>query len=269
MSTSWIRVAYGVVLGLVLLCVSVFGVALAQPGPEPPEEPNLSFRRLTGEDEASQNQITASIDKYFDDSRDYRDDFVDYQRNAFLIAAGIAALVAVIGLLLPVSVNYLRWGLMLGAGFTFAWGLWLTTRDVPNPAPISSSVFALLGAGSPKQLEFADYFLQFAVSFVALIMLLFIGLWRLTEWGAPQRRPVVAGSTPAASLHTPSPTTPVAAGWGPPPATPAASPAATSSPPSSTPAPAPGESPTIRTDPPAATPEWQRPGGDPPVGEKP
>ncbi len=93
MSTTWMRVVYGVVLALVLLFTVQFGVALALPGPKPPEDPDITFRQLTaGDEESGQNRLTASIDRYYGESKDYRDKYVDYQRNAFLAGAGLAAL---------------------------------------------------------------------------------------------------------------------------------------------------------------------------------
>ena len=217
MNTTWIRVAYGVMLALVLLLTVNFGVALALNAPKPPADPDISFRQLTsgGDEESSQNRLTAAIDKFYDDAQDYRDKYVDYQRNAFLAGAGIAALLAMIGLLLPASVNYLRWGLLLGAVLTLIWAGYTATRSVPNPAPAANSVLALVAAGEPKQLDFAGRFLRFAVSFVSLILLLFIGLWRLTEWPSTARRtaavPQAAAPTPAPSAWAPSPSAPAAA----------------------------------------------------------
>ena len=267
MSTTWIRVTYGVVLALVLLFTVQFGVALALPGPKPPEDPDITFRQLTaGDEESGQNRLTAGIDRYYGESKDYRDKYVDYQRNAFLAGAGLAALLAMIGLVLPAAVNYLRWGLLLGAGLVLAWVWYLATRQPPNPGPAANSVLALLAFGEPKQLDVAGRFLRFALSFVTLILLLFIGLWRLTEWPSTTRRTAVAGSTPASApaVATAGPA-PVAAGpsastWGPPPTASTAPPVAT-------------ESTTVISDapprseqPPAAEGvRWQRPaeGGEP------
>jgi hypothetical protein len=92
MSTTWIRVAYGAVLALVLTFTVLFGVAMVIPGPTPPGDPGITFRQLTTEDtDNSQNRLTASIDQYFADAKNFRDDFVNYQRNFVLAAAGLAA----------------------------------------------------------------------------------------------------------------------------------------------------------------------------------
>ena len=251
MSTTWIRVVYGVVLALVLLFTVQYGVAMAMPGPKPPEDPAITFRQLTNNDEEQgQNTLTATIDRYYDDAQDYRDDYVDYQRNIFLAGTGLAALLAIIGLVLPAAVNYLRWGLLLGAGLTLAWALWAASRAVPNPAPAANSILALLAAGEPKQLDFAGRFLRFALSFVSLILLLFVGLWRLTEWPTTTKRQAVAAApAPAPAAAAPAST------WAPTPAAAPATPAATESDTVVT-------EPTPRVETPAPPPEagrWQRP----------
>jgi hypothetical protein len=270
MSTAWIRVIFGVVLGVVLLFSTAFGVAMALPGPKPPEDPGVTFRQLTagGDNDSSQNRLTASVDKYFDDAQDFRDAYITYQRNTFLAGTGIAVLLAAIGLLLPAAVNYLRWGLLFGALLAMVWVWQVATRAVPNPAPAANSVLALLAAGEPEPLDFAGRFLRFAVSFVSLIVLLFVGLWRLTEWPAPARR--------HAPAPAPAPVTSAAppAGWAPPVA-PAPAPAAAQAPPSP-PAPVadPPPADTMRVvaepagadSPPPPAPDagqWQRPAGSP------
>ncbi len=256
MSTVWIRVIFGVVLALVVLFTVQFGVAMALPGPQAPGDPEITFRQLTNnENESGQNTLTASIDRYYDDAQDYRDDYVDYQRNLFLAGVGLAALLAIIGLVLPTAVNYLRFGLLLGAGLAMVWVLYASTRAVPNPAPAANSILALLAAGEPKQLDFAGRFLRFALSFVSLILLLFLGLWRLTEWPASTKRAVVTAPTAVA------PTTPVisqaAAAWAPP-----ASEVAPPPPMVTETTTVVSETPTPRTEPPSSTGEggrWQRP----------
>src|SRR6185369_4424759 len=90
-------------------------------------------------------------------------------------------------LVLPAVVNFLRWGFLLGAAFCLVWAGYVALHSVPNPAPVASSVLALLAANEPKQLDFAGRFLRFAISFVGMILLLFIGLWRLTEWPTTRR----------------------------------------------------------------------------------
>lgn len=255
MSTTWIRVAYGVVLALVLFFTVQFGVAMALPGPTPPGDPGITFRQLTSDDtDNSQNRLTASVDQYYADAKDYRDDYVNYQRNFFLAGAGLAVLLALIGVALPAAVNYMRWGLLLGAGLALAWAGYIASSPVPNPAPAANSILALVAAGEPEPLEFAGRFLRFAISFVSLILLLFIGLWRLTEWPAPARKTAV--TTPAAR-PAPAASPPAAEGaaWAPPAAAPAPATPATES------TTVVSETTTVRpeTPPPAEAARWQRP----------
>jgi hypothetical protein len=260
MSTTWIRVAYGAVLALVLFFTVVFGVAMVLPEPTPPGDPGITFRQLTTEDtDNSQNRLTASIDQYFADAKNFRDDFVSYQRNFFLAAAGLAVLLALIGVALPAAVNYMRWGLLVGAALVMIWVGHVATMPVPNPAPPANSVLAMVAAGEPEPLSFAGRFLRFAISFVSLILLLFIGLWRLTEWPAATRKTATAPATarPAAAAAAP---TGDAAAWAPAPTAPVATAATTTAPEATTivsePPPQPETPPTA---PPGEAAHWQRP----------
>jgi hypothetical protein len=282
MNTTWIRVAYGVVLGLILFFTIQFGVAMVLPGPEPPGDPGITFRQLTAEDtDNSQNRLTASIDQFYGDAKNYRDDYVDYQRNTFLATTGIAAIVALIAILLPAAVNYLRWGLLLGAGFALLWGGYVAVSPVPSPAPPVGGLLEMVAMGEPEQLNFAGLFLRFAISFVGFILLLFIGLWRLTEWPAPTRRPAAATAPSPAGTPQPAPAAaapaataapPAAASaWAPAPVTPPAPPETSPVSPQ-TPPPADSASPATATDeptaaqltpptdsPPSEAVRWQRP----------
>lgn len=252
MNTTWIRVAYGVVLALVVLFTVQFGVAMALPGPKPPEDPGITFRQLAGDSgdsgNSGQNRLTASIDSYYSDSKNYRDDYVEWQRNGFLAITGLAALVALIALILPAAVNYLRWGLLLGAAASLLVALYIATKGVPQPAPAAQSILALVAAGEPRPLDFAGRFLRFALSFVALILLVFIGLWRLTEWPSSTRRAAVTTTThtPAAATATPAP---APSAWAPAPAPPAAGESTTEV----------GESPSRWEPSPPVAGTWQRP----------
>jgi hypothetical protein len=261
MSTTWIRVAYGAVLALVLFFTVLFGIAMVLPGPTPPGDPGITFRQLTTEDtDNSQNRLTASIDQYFADAKNFRDDFVNYQRNFFLAAAGLAVLLALIGVALPAAVNYMRWGLLVGAALIMIWVGHIATMPVPNPAPPANSVLAMVAAGEPEPLSFAGRFLRFAISFVSLILLLFIGLWRLTEWPAAPRK--TAGAPASARPTTTAPAGDAAA-WAPATVAPAApdAPTATSTAPEA--ATVASEPPPQPETPPAAPPgeaaRWQRP----------
>ncbi|MGD9893986.1 MAG: hypothetical protein AB7R89_08800 [Dehalococcoidia bacterium] len=266
MSTTWIRVAYGAVLALVLFFTVLFGVAMVLPGPTPPGDPGITFRQLTTEDtDNSQNRLTASIDQFFADAKNFRDDFVSYQRNFFLAAAGLAVLLALIAVALPSAVNYMRWGMLVGAALIMIWVGHLATMPVPNPAPPANSVLAMVAAGEPEPLSFAGRFLRFAISFVSLILLLFIGLWRLTEWPAAPRKTAPAAARPATT--TPAPAGDAAA-WAPAPAAPVpvtpAAPAATTPPEATTVVSEPSPQPSTQPAPPSASPpgeagRWQRP----------
>lgn len=247
MSTAWIRVAFGVVFAVLAAYTVIFGVAMAFPGPKPPGDPGITFRQLSqssdSTDNRSQNQLTQQIDQFFGDASRFRNEFPTYQRNVFLSATGLGVLVVLIGLLLPAAVNYLRLGFLLGGVLVFAYAFFIATRPIPRVAPDVSGILAMLGVGFPDRLNFAGRFLQFAAAFIGLILTLFLGLWRLTEWGPPSPRRVVA----AAPL---GPSVPVgSAQWAPAPA-PAPPPA-----PVSTPAPVIATAPVVA---PAATPS-----GDP------
>lgn len=270
MSTTWIRVAYGVVLALILFFTVQFGIAMAIHVPDPPNDPEISFRQLTaGDSDSGQNTLTAKIDAYYTDSKDYRDDYVDYQRNNLLAGVAAAAILALIGVALPAAVNYLRWGFLLGAALLMLWAFYVVAAPIPNPAPPANSVLALVAASEPKTLDFAGRFLRFAVSFVGLIVVLFVGLWRLTEWPS-SRKVVVTSPTPAAA--TTGPAGPPSA-WAPPPPAPAHVPSATSAPP-----PAPAQesvtAPTVQAPRPGpategAAAQWQRPSDAPESGPRP
>lgn len=260
MSTTWIRVAYGVVLGLTLLITTAFGAAMAQAGPKAPE-PEISFKQYTGaDDERGQTQLNEALDKFFAEARDYRDDYVDWQRNTALIAVGVAALLALIGLVLPAAVNYLRWGFLLGAAFVLVWAGAVALANVPNPQPEGGSLLGFFSAGGPKQIDFTGRFLRFAIGFVGLIILLFVGLWRLTEW--PTRRPALVTTGPAVPAGAAVATAPVVGAWAPPPATEPA-PVREAPPPPEESMPHRAET-TVITPPPEVTP-WQRPGEEGPT----
>jgi hypothetical protein len=273
MTTTWIRATYGVVLAIVLLLTVASGVSMALPGPEPPQDPGITFRQLTaGDTEQSQNTLTAAVDRFYADAKDFRDDFVEYQRNTLLAGFGLAALLALVGLVLPVAVNYLRFGLLLGAGLSLIWAAGVAWQPVPQPAPPASSILALVSAGEPQQLEFASRFLLFALSFVGLILLLFIGLWRLTEWPASTRRTTVTTTTQPAPAPAPAAAAPMAAAspatgtaaaaWAPPSGT--APPPGTATPPVAT------ESTTVVSEPPRDDPpRSEPPRSEPPTGEPP
>lgn len=257
MSTVWIRVAYGAVVALLVAFTVVFGIAMVSPGPRPPGDPGITFRQLSGNGSGggSPNQLQAQIEQFFGDASRFRGEFPKHQRNVFLAATGLGILVILIGLALPAAVNYLRWGLLLGGVLLFVYAFVFALQPVPKVTPAGSSALDLLGAGSPAQLNFASRFIEFAVAFIGLILTLFLGLWRLTEWSPPQRRAVaVAPAGPAvppdSSPWAPAPSTaPAAAAVVPPPAPAAAPPRSEGPPPAGA-----GGNPVE-----AHAPEWRRP----------
>jgi hypothetical protein len=251
MSTVWIRVTFGAVVAMLVAFTVIFGITMVTPGPKPPSDPGITFSKLSSGDDSSarsQNQLTQQIDNFYGKASEFRDKFPGWQRNVFIAATGFGVLVVLIGLALPAAVNYLRWGLVLGGGMLLVYGFVISAQSPPRVAPEGSSLLALLGAGEPDQLDFAGRFARFAVSFIGLILALFLGLWRLTEWPS-QRRPVAMAAQPV-----PAPPPAVASQWAPP----SPPPAPVSTPPSLEYAPAraaPESAP--KSDEP--TPEWRRP----------
>lgn len=214
MSTTWIRVVFGPVFAALAAFTVIFGILMVSPGPTPPADPGLTFRQLSQSDSTgnSQNTITQQIDNFYGDAARFRNNFPAHQRNVFLAAVAFGILFALIGLGLPAAVNYLRWGLLLGALGLFIYGFWYATRTTPSVAPDASSILSLLSAGSSPHLDFAGRFLRFAVAFIGLILTLFLGLWRLTQWSAP--RPAVVAPAPAPVPAAPA--APAPAQWAPP-----------------------------------------------------
>lgn len=215
MSTVWIRVTFGVVIALLMAFTVIFGITMVSPGPKPPGDPEVTFSDLSsgGESSRSQNTLTQKIDDFYRNSKNYRDAYPGWQRNVFLAATSFGVLVVLVGLALPAVVNYLRWGLVLGGALLLLYAYLIATGPIPDPAPSGSSLLNLVGAGEPAPLNFAGRFARFAVSFIGLILALFLGLWRLTEWPSVQRRPVAAPSpapapTPAAMAGAVSPWAP-------------------------------------------------------------
>lgn len=221
MSNLWIRVTYSALLALVVVTTVGFGINTAFPGPRPPDTPSLTFRQLqdqSGNDQGA-DRLIGVVDRFYQDAYDFRSAYPAYQRNVLITAILLAVLVGAAGIALPSSFNYLRLGLTLGAILIVLYGVAAVLLPVPNPAPTSSSsVTNLLAAGSPPGLDFAGRFLRFAVSFVALLVFLFLGLWRLTEWvpsskaatgperpGTPAATGAPVPATGAAAVAEPSP----------------------------------------------------------------
>ena len=222
MSTVWIRVAYGLVVAMLLTLTVIFGITMVSPGPKRPADPGITFRQLSssGDEETggSQNQLQARIEQFYSDAANFRSKYPTYQRNVFLAATGFGILFVLIGLVLPAAVNYLRWGLVLGSLLLFLYAFVMGTRPVPDVVPTGNSLLILIAAGYPEPVNFAGRFVQFAVAFIGLILTVFLGLWRLTEWPSSPRRVVATGGAPAGAAGglTPATVAPAAAQWAPP-----------------------------------------------------
>ena len=208
MSSLWIRVAYGGVLALVVAFTLGFGVNMVYTGPKAPDTPAFTFAQLqsAGGNQNDADRLTKAVDSFYQDAYDYRRAYPDYQRNMFVALTALAVILAAIAIGLPALFNYIRLGLTAGAVLLLVYALFIAIGPRPNPAPATTgSLYDLLAAGSPPGLDFAGRFLRFAISFIGLLVLLFVGLWRLTEW-APRR---VAQTTSApsgfASPYAPSP----------------------------------------------------------------
>jgi hypothetical protein len=209
MGPTWIRVAYSALLAIVTVMTVIFGVMMAFPGPRPPDTPSLTFRQIqgVGDNQQDTDRVIGAVDNFYQGAYDFRKDYPAYQRNLLLSSVILAIIIGGIGVALSGSFNYLRLALMGAAVILLAWGASSALAPVPNPAPAGSgSITSLLAAGSPPGLDFAGRFLRFAASFVALLVFLFLGLWRLTDWApAAARSNAVAASSPEASTASPSP----------------------------------------------------------------
>ena len=284
MSTVWIRVAYGLVVAMLLALTVIFGITMVSPGPKRPADPGITFRQLSSSDDEetgrSQNQLQAQIEQFYGDASNFRSKYPTYQRNVFLAATGFGILFVLIGLVLPTAVNYLRWGLVLGSLLLFVYAFIMGTRPVPDVVPTGNSLLILIAAGYPEPLNFAGRFVQFAVAFIGLILTVFLGLWRLTEWpSSPRRATGPAGAPAGAAAGVASATAaPPAGQWAPPPAAVPPSPpspappagASAPSPAAASAAPVPAAVPATAATPPPSEPEvketvevrsseWRRP----------
>ncbi|HTE85715.1 MAG TPA: hypothetical protein VK821_13375 [Dehalococcoidia bacterium] len=185
-SNLWIRVTYGVLLAIVVTLTVAFGVTMALAGPRPPDTPSLTFRQLqsVGDNQQDTDRIIGVVDRFYQDAYDYRRAYPSFQRNVLVVTVLLAIIIGGAGIALGPSFNYLRFGLTLSAALLLVYAAAITLSPAPNPAPSSGSVTGLLAAGSPPGLDFASRFLRFAASFIALLVFLFLGLWRLTDWTA-------------------------------------------------------------------------------------
>lgn len=185
MSIDWIRISYAVLLALIVAATVVLGALMVDVGPRAPDTPGFTFAQLQngGTSQQDTTQLVNTVDRFYQDAYDYRRAYPSYQRDMFLILVGIAILVGALGVVLPPSINSVRLGFLLAAVLLVAYGSYIALASTPNPAPTNgSSVTNLLAAGSPPGLDFSGRFLRFALAFVGVLVLVFVGLWRLTEW---------------------------------------------------------------------------------------
>jgi hypothetical protein len=186
MNTSSIRVAYGALLGAVLAVAVGFGVNVFAAGPRPPQPAGITFTGLSGTPTPQESdRQTKQIDSFYSAAQTYREQYPTFQRNVFIWYAALGLAVAVMGVALPAVVNYLRFGLLLGGTLLLVAGIWVALQPVPPGAPAASSLLGLLSAGTPRVLDTGGRFMRFALALVGLLALLFVGLWRLTDWATP------------------------------------------------------------------------------------
>lgn len=195
MSSTWVKVGYGILLGLVLALTAGFGAATFISEPRPPQPVGVTFQQISSNSSDTENQREAKqIDSYFNDVQSYRGKYPDYQRNIFLAFAIAGLVLGIVGVALPAIVNYLRLGLLIGGGILLAAGAWFVIQPVPLGTENPSGILTLLVVGTPNVLDTAARFLRFAVSLVGVLLLLFVGLWRLTEWSTtPAAAPLATG----------------------------------------------------------------------------
>jgi hypothetical protein len=186
MSDLWIRATYGILLAIVVAFTVVSGVTTVVSQPRPPDTPSLTFAQLqnVGDNQQDTERIIGVVDRFYQDAYDFRRAYPAYQRNVFIVTVLLAMLVGGIGIALGPTFNYLRFGLTLSAVLLLVYSAGITLIPPPNPAPGTGSLTALLASGFPPGLDFSGRFLRFAASLITLLVFLFLGLWRLTDWSA-------------------------------------------------------------------------------------
>jgi hypothetical protein len=213
MSDLWIRATYGVLLALVVAFAVVSGIATVLAEPRPPDTPSLTFAQLqnVGDNQQDTDRIIGVVDRFYQDTYDFRRAYPAYQRNLLIATVLLATVVGAIGIAIGPTFNYLRFGLTLSAVLLLLYAATITLFPPPNPSPGTGSLTALLAAGIPPGLDFAGRFLRFAASLIAMLVFLFLGLWRLTDWSTLG----VASSHAARTAPTQSaPAPPEQSAWG-------------------------------------------------------
>src|SRR5581483_6760648 len=154
MSTTWVKVGYGILLGLVLALTAGFGAATFISEPRPPQPVGITFQQISSNSSDTENQREAKqIDSYFNDVQSYRGKYPDYQRNIFLAFAIAGLVLGIVGVALPSIVNYLRLGFLVGGGILLAAGTWFVIQPVPLGTENPSGILTLLVVGTPNVLD--------------------------------------------------------------------------------------------------------------------
>ncbi len=207
MRLTSVRLAFAALLAVFLAATAVLGAKTVSAGPQPPQAPTYNFTDINsaGGNAATGDRISGQIDAYLGQLQAFRKAVPVFQRNVFLAMAGIALILALLALTLPGALNYLRLGMLAAALLVLGYGLWRTLVPLPDYAPTGSiNLLTLVAAGAPAPAGFASRFLRFALSFVGLLLLLLVGVLRLTDWtefGAAR-----AATTTGASAEGPSET---------------------------------------------------------------
>jgi hypothetical protein len=216
MSELWIRATYGVLLAIAVAFTVVSGITAVLAEPRPPDTPSLTFAQLqsVGDNQQDTDRVVGVVDRFYQDTYDFRRAFPTFQRNLLVAAVISAMVVGAIGIAIGPSFNYLRFGLTLSAVLLLLYAATITLSPAPNPAPGTGSLTALLAAGVPPGLDFAGRFLRFAASLIALLVFLFLGLWRLTDWSRLEMAPSPTTAVgPAVTAQPPAGSTPEGVAW--------------------------------------------------------
>jgi hypothetical protein len=186
MSDLWIRATFGVLFAFVVTFTVISGVTTALAEPRPPDTPSLTFAQLqnVGDNQQDTDRIIGVVDRFYQDTYDFRRAYPAYQRNVLVATVLLAMVVGGIGIAIGPTFNFIRFGLTFSAVLLLLYAAGINLLPPPNPAPGTGSLTALLSAGIPPSLDFSGRFLRFAASLIAMLVFLFLGLWRLTDWTA-------------------------------------------------------------------------------------